>query len=78
MPVTVPKTSKFLNSREWRSFVGTARAAASYPSVMRAVRAGQAWLAGGPAATAPLVGSTTGWLLADGSDLADPAETVRI
>ncbi|HEX4150998.1 MAG TPA: hypothetical protein VHY75_02180 [Steroidobacteraceae bacterium] len=44
-PAMSEKTSKFLNSREWRTFLSSAQsAAASYPSFMAAVRAGQAWL----------------------------------
>jgi hypothetical protein len=44
MPIVGRKTNKFHNSREWRSFVSAGQSAASYPSVMRALKAGQAWL----------------------------------
>jgi hypothetical protein len=45
MPIPSRKTNKFLNSREWRTFLGATQAAGS-PSMARAVRAGQAWLTG--------------------------------
>jgi hypothetical protein len=44
MTMASEKTNKFLNSREWRTFLSAGQAAASYPAVMRTLRAGQAWL----------------------------------
>jgi hypothetical protein len=61
MPVDVlESTNKFLNNREWRTFLAAAQSAASYPSVLKAVRAGQAWLSDSAA-------KTSSWLLIDGS-----------
>jgi|HubBroStandDraft_5_1064220.scaffolds.fasta_scaffold100681_3 hypothetical protein len=46
MPISIEKTSRFLNCREWRSFVSAAQAAASNTSVVKALRSGQDWFRG--------------------------------
>jgi hypothetical protein len=51
------KTSKFLNCRDWRSFLAAAQSAVAYPSV--AVKASHAWLSGRAA-------NTYRWLLVNG------------
>jgi hypothetical protein len=67
------KTSKFLNSREWRTFLSAAQSAASYPSFMTAtsfmtaIRAGQAWLSESAA-------QTSRWLSAVESGLATASQ----
>jgi len=58
MPIAVDKTSKFLNSREWRTFLSAAQATPAYPRVMSAVRVSRAWLSGSAA-------RTCGWLFLD-------------
>jgi hypothetical protein len=47
MPDTNPKNGKFLNGREWRSFVSAVQGVAIHTRVRGAVRAGQSWLSGG-------------------------------
>jgi hypothetical protein len=51
MPPAKPLGHKFLNSREWRSFLTAAQSATAYPSVINAVKASHAWLSGGAAKT---------------------------
>jgi hypothetical protein len=63
--------SKFLNSREWRSFLTAAQSAAAYPSVITAVKASQAWLSGGAA-------KTYGWLMVNGNLVAGARKTLGI
>jgi hypothetical protein len=75
MPIALEKTDKFLNSREWRTFLGAA-SAASYPRVVRAVRAGQAWLSAGAFGAGAAGGS--GWLVVEGALVADPGESLGI
>ena len=76
MPIALEKSNKFLNSREWRSFLSAA-SSASYPNVVRAVRAGQAWLSRGASGAA--TGATnSGWLLVEASLVTDPGETLGI
>jgi hypothetical protein len=80
VPIAFEKTNKFLNSREWRTFLSAA-SSASYPRVVRAVRAGQAWLSGGTfgaAGTASPSGTHSGWLLVEGGLGTDPGETLGI
>jgi hypothetical protein len=61
-----------LNSREWRTFLSTAQlAAASCPSFMTAVRAGQLWLSKSAA-------QTRNWLSVDASLPARSEETLGI
>ena len=71
MTITGEKTSKFVNSREWRTFLIAVQSAASYPSVMKAVRAGQAWLSESAA-------KTSGWLLVDDSLTTGSRKTLGI
>ena len=75
MAIAAGKTSKFLNSREWRTFVGAGRSAASYPTVMRTLKAGQAWLSEAWASESAVktVGGVEDLLV-----LAGPGETLRI
>ncbi len=67
MPSPAEKSSKFLNSREWRTFLSSAQAATSYPSFKTAVRAGRAWL-----------DKQTGWLSSEASLAVGSQETLRI
>jgi hypothetical protein len=89
MAIAPPKTNKFLNSREWRTFLSTAQSAATCPSVMRAVKAGQAWLSGRACLSETawlgeraLLGEnaakTSGWLLGDGSLATVPNKTLGV
>ncbi|HEY3851585.1 MAG TPA: hypothetical protein VGL87_11470 [Steroidobacteraceae bacterium] len=71
MPVVLESTNKFLNTREWRTFLAAAQSAASYPSVVKAVRAGRAWLSDSAA-------KTSSWLLVDGSLVAGARKTLGI
>jgi hypothetical protein len=71
MPQANPMGSKFLNSREWRSFLTTAQSAASYPSVINAVKASHAWLSGNAA-------KTYSWLLVNGNLVAGARKTLGI
>jgi len=63
--------SKFLNSREWRSFLAAAQCASAYPSMINAVRASHAWLSGGAA-------NTFGWLVINGNLIAGARKTIGI
>jgi hypothetical protein len=76
MAIAFEKTDKFLNNREWRSFLSAA-SSASYPGVVRAVRAGQAWLSGGEFAGAGAA-TNSGWLLVEGGLVTEPGETLGI
>lgn len=71
MPAVLERTNKFLNNREWRTFLAAAQSAASYPSVLRAVRAGQTWLSDSAA-------KTSSWLLIDGTLVTDARKTLGI
>jgi len=71
MPPANPSGNKFLNSREWRSFLAAAQLAAATPSVINAVKASQAWLSGGAA-------KTYRWLLVNGSLVAGARKTLGI
>jgi hypothetical protein len=71
MPQANPMANKFMNSREWRSFLATAQSAASYPSMMSAVKASHAWLSGGAA-------NTYRWLLVNGNLIAGARKTLGI
>jgi hypothetical protein len=71
MSITIEKTSKFVNSREWRTFLSAVQSATPYPSVMKALRAGQAWLSESAA-------KTSGWLLDDDSLTTGPHKTLGI
>ena len=80
MPIAFEKTNKFLNSREWRTFLSAA-SSASYPRVVSAVKAGQAWLSGGtfgPPQAASASAGHSGWLLVEGTLGTDPGETLAI
>jgi hypothetical protein len=77
MTMASEKTNKFHNSREWRTFLSAGQAAASYPTVMRTLRAGQAWLSqawasGSPAAISPAR------LMVEESLVTVPGETLGI
>lgn len=63
-------TKKFLNSREWRSFLAAAHCPVTYPTVTGAIRASHAWLSGGAA-------KTHSWLLVNGNLVAVARKTVR-
>ena len=72
MPIAIQKHGKFLNSREWRTFLSAAQsAAASCPSFMTAVRAGQQWLSKSAA-------QTRGWLTVDAPLAPRSEETLGI
>jgi hypothetical protein len=71
MPQANPMGSKFLNSREWRSFLAAAQSAASCPGVLSAVRASHTWLRGGAA-------DTYRWLLVNGNLVAGARKTLGI
>jgi len=51
--------SKFLNCREWRTFLASAQSAIAYPKVRGAVKSSQTWFLNGAA-------KTSNWLLASG------------
>jgi hypothetical protein len=71
MPVALESTNRFLNTREWGTFLAAAQSAASCPSVVKAVRAGRAWLSDSAA-------KTSSWLLIDGSLVAGARKTLGI
>ena len=71
MRVALESTNRFLNTREWRTFLAAAQSAASYPSVVKAVQAGRAWLSDSAA-------KTSSWLLIDGSLVAGARKTLGI
>jgi hypothetical protein len=71
MPVVLESTNKFLNDRDWRTFLAAAQSAASCPSVLRAVQAGQAWLSDSAA-------KTSSWLLVDGTLVTGARKTLGI
>ena len=78
MPPANPMGNKFLNSREWRSFLASGHSApAASPGVINAVRASevwltsQAWLSGGAA-------KTYSWLLVNGNLVAGARKTLGI
>ncbi len=78
MPPANSMGNKFLNSREWRSFLAAGQsAAAATPGVINAVRASQAWLtsrawlSGGAA-------KTYSWLLVNGNLVAGARKTLGI
>jgi hypothetical protein len=71
------KTNKFLNSREWRTFLSAAQSAATCPCVQRAVKAGQAWLSErGWLSESPVKAS--GWRFVDGTLPAGPHKTLGV
>jgi hypothetical protein len=80
VPIAFEKTNKFLNSREWRTFLSAA-SSASYPDVVKAVRAGHAWLSavafGAPGAASPSA-THSGWVLVEGGLAAESGETLGI
>ena len=63
MPDSNRRLSRFLNSREWRTFLGAVQdavqGAATHPTVQDAVKSSQAWFSDGAARTSK-------WLLANG------------
>jgi hypothetical protein len=71
--------NKFLNCREWRSFLNsTERGAppcpnvgAPYPNVVAAFKAGRAWLSGGAV-------TSYSWLLVNGNLIAGARKTLGI
>ena len=71
MPAANPLGNKFLNSREWRSFLTAAQSAAAYPSAINAVKASQAWLSGGAV-------QTYSWVLVNGNLVAGARKTLGI
>ena len=71
MPQANPMGSKFLNSREWRTFLAAAQSATACPSVINAVKASHAWLSGGAA-------KTYSWLLVNGNLVAGARKTLGI
>ncbi len=76
MPVGFEKTDKFLNSREWRTFLSNV-SCASCPQVVRAVRAGHAWLRGGAFGAAGAA-THSGWLLVESALVSDSGEPLGI
>jgi len=64
-----PIANRFLNSREWRSFLTAAQSAAAHPTVINAVKASHAWLSGGAA-------KTYGWLLVNRNLVAGARKTL--
>jgi hypothetical protein len=77
MPISIEKTSRFLNGREWRSFVSAAQSAVSSTGVVRALRGGQAWLTGrtwfGESAA-----KASAELLVDGGLIAETQESLGV
>jgi hypothetical protein len=71
MSVAKEKTTKFLNSREWRTFLSAAQSATSYPGVVKAFKAGHAWLNESAV-------KTSGWLFVDDGLAPDPRKTLGI
>jgi hypothetical protein len=71
MQLSNPMGNKFLNSREWRSFLTAAQSAAAYPSVINAVRVSHAWLSGGAA-------KTDSWFVVNGNLVAGARKTLGI
>jgi hypothetical protein len=71
MPPADAIGNKFLNSREWRSFLTAAQSAAANPSMINAVKASHAWLSGGAA-------KTYSWLLVNGNLVAGARKTLGI
>jgi hypothetical protein len=69
MPLANPMGNKFLNSREWHSFLSAAQSAAAHPSVINAVKLSHAWLSGGAA-------TTYRWLLVNGNLVAGARRTL--
>lgn len=76
MPIVGAKTSKFLNNREWRTFVSAGQSAASYPTVMRTLKAGQAWLSEAWANESPA--KSCGGLVVEDALVAGPGKTLGI
>jgi antibiotic biosynthesis monooxygenase (ABM) superfamily enzyme len=76
MTMASEKTNKFLNSREWRTFLSAGQAAASYPTVMRTLKAGQAWLSQAWASDTPTKSSAR--LIVEQSLAPVPGETLGI
>jgi hypothetical protein len=74
MPIALKKTDKFLNSREWRTFLSAA-SSPLYPRVVQAAKAGQAWLSAGAVAGAA---SASGWLTLDGALVPDAGDSLGI
>ena len=71
MPPANHMASKFMNSREWRSFLTAAQSATAYPDVINAVKASHAWLSGGAA-------KTYSWLLVNGNLVALARKTLGV
>jgi hypothetical protein len=63
--------NKFLNCREWRSFLNSADQTGPDPSVVAALKAGRAWLSGGAA-------TSYSWLLVNGNLVAGARKTLGI
>lgn len=74
MPIALQKSGKFLNSREWRTFLSAA-SGPPCPRVAQAVRAGRAWLSAGAFAGA---GSGSGGLSVDGALVPNPGDSLGI
>ena len=77
MPISIEKTSRFLNCREWRSFVSAAQAAASNTSVVKALRSGQDWFRGQTWFSESSTQATEG-LFMEGGLVTDSRETLGI
>lgn len=71
MPIAIATTNKFLNCREWRSFLEASELPSPYPSVAAAMRAGREWLIGGAA-------TTYGWLMVNGNSASSGSDTLKV
>jgi hypothetical protein len=71
MMATNTNTNKFLNCREWRTFLAALQGPSAHPSMISALRASQAWLGGSAA-------KTYGWLLVNGNLVAGARKTLGI
>jgi hypothetical protein len=69
MPIALATTNKFLNCREWRSFLKAAELPSPYPSVAAAMRAGRDWLTGGAT-------TSYSWLMVNGNPASGSSETL--
>jgi hypothetical protein len=67
----ISNANKFLNCREWRSFLNSAERPGPCPSVVAAVKAGRAWLTGDAA-------TSYSWLPVNGNLVAGARKTLGI
>jgi hypothetical protein len=65
------RDNKFLNCREWRTFLNSADQAGPYPSVAAALKTGRAWLSGSAA-------TSYSWVLVNGNLIAGAGKNLGI